>query len=65
MLRNGQNHLVDNDEFGPRRDILDMGRKYGRVCIMYHNDINNKDKWYKKDTAQGLFVHMGAHIWET
>ena len=50
MLRNEQDRLIDNGEIDQRQELLDMELKYGRVCIIYHNNAINNDKWYKKFT---------------
>ena len=48
QLHNEIKHNTDNDTIDPNQELLDMEIKYGRVCIIYHNDINNTDTWHKK-----------------
>ena len=64
MQNNEFKHDKANGAIGPNQDLLDMELKYGRVCIMYHNDTNNNDKWIKY-TAQDKIPHTNNTLWET
>ena len=61
-LKVERKHLGYNEETGNRQELLDMELKYERVCIMYHSDIGNHEKWYGGYAALDL-LRKWAHIY--
>ena len=49
--------MAKNDEIDPRRELLDTGMQYERVCISYENNAICNNKWIKIQCARPNCTH--------